>query len=160
MNTLNLYIDGSWTQVADSADISFYVSWKSPVSLEISATINEQPPIESGHLIHKEMRINRSFIGSGYVWLRTAVGSFPACIPVTVSKSREAIAQPVYVTAGSSAIGGGITTDTNYKTRLIKEPLRGKIIAETREAGGVIERREWVYDEQWKFIGTDEWVTI
>lgn len=47
---------------------------------------------------------------------------------------------------------------TNYKTRLIKDPVTGVTIAETREQKGVVERQNWVYDASGVFIGVDAWV--
>lgn len=45
----------------------------------------------------------------------------------------------------------------NYKTRLIKDPVTGVTIAETRELNGVVERQNWVYDASGVFIGVDAW---
>lgn len=56
---------------------------------------------------------------------------------------------------------GSIPFSGNYKYRYVIDPLTGKIIAETREQNGIIERQNWAYDQTTgRFIGVDAWVVV
>jgi hypothetical protein len=55
---------------------------------------------------------------------------------------------------------GSILFAGNYKFRYVFNLITGKIIAETREQNGVLERQEWAYDASGAFIGVDPWVVV
>jgi len=64
------------------------------------------------------------------------------------------------VQGGATSTASAASTDTNYSTRLIKDPATGQTIAETRTLSGVTERQTWIYDTTGAYIGVDAWVTV
>ena len=85
MATKNVSVNQSWTKIAAASDAEIFVSWDVPIILEIATTAADTAPTVNGHLFPKQEQVNRSKVGSGYVWARTASGSRPSEIGVFVS---------------------------------------------------------------------------
>ena len=86
-----------WTKIATASDAEIFVSWDVPIILEIATTAADTAPTVNGHLFPKQEQVNRSKVGSGYVWARTASGSRPSEIGV-------------FVSVGAATAGGSATT--------------------------------------------------
>lgn len=97
MTTKNVSVNQLWTKIATASDAEIFVSWDVPIILEIATTAADTAPTVNGHLFPKQEQVNRSKVGSGYVWARTASGSRPSEIGV-------------FVSVGAATAGGSATT--------------------------------------------------
>lgn len=97
MTTKNVSVNQLWTKIATASDAEIFVSWDVPIILEIATTAADTAPTVNGHLFPKQEQVNRSKVGSGYVWARTASGSRPSEIGV-------------FVSVGAATAGGSSTT--------------------------------------------------
>lgn len=86
MSTENICISAAWTNVASITDLSVLLTWTVPVSIELVTSLEAVAPTVRGHIFPRETPVNRSMIGTGYVWARTPPNSYPNQIVLTVSK--------------------------------------------------------------------------
>ena len=109
MATKNVSVTQSWTKIAEASDAEVFVSWDVPIILEVATTVDNTAPTVNGHLFPKQEQVNRSKVGSGYVWARTASGAHPSEIGVFVS-----------VGAATAGGGGGSATTTEETQLAVK----------------------------------------
>ena len=109
MTTKNVSVNQTWTKIAASTDEEIFVSWDIPIVLEVATTSADTAPTVNGHLFPKQETVTRAKVGSGFVWARTASGSRPSEIGVSVS-----------IGAASGSGGGGSSTTTEETQIAVK----------------------------------------
>jgi hypothetical protein len=87
MATVNIGVTSAWTKVADDTHSELLVSWSTPVDAEFACTDADSSPLVRGHRLSYGEAINRSIIGTGYVWARLIYGSVPGVISMVVTKA-------------------------------------------------------------------------
>ena len=107
MTTKNVSVNQTWTKIAASTDEEIFVSWDIPIILEVATTSADTAPTVNGHLFPKQETVTRAKVGSGFVWARTASGSRPSEIGVSVS-------------IGAASGSGGSSTTTEETQIAVK----------------------------------------